>query len=160
MAEDDLTTYLESIHKSRPKIVLVNSPADSYRLVGTVEAVVRKCRRCHQRNGTRRKSSFGHKIYFSAEKRNCSQCGSELGLVHRRTHWAMTLSTSESRSLRTNQSGHFYGRDAMLARYYVRLGVCSFVCLSVTCRYCTETDERIKLFLTPVFVSFILRSML
>lgn len=40
MAEDDLTTYLESIHKSRPKIVLVNSPADSYRLVGTVEAVV------------------------------------------------------------------------------------------------------------------------
>jgi len=47
MAEDDLTTYLESIHKSCPKIVLVNSPADSYRIVGTVEAVVRKCRRGH-----------------------------------------------------------------------------------------------------------------
>jgi len=72
MAEDDLTTYLESIHKSCPKIVLVNSPADSYRIIGTVEAVVRKCRRGHQRNVTRRKSSFGHKIYFSAERRNCS----------------------------------------------------------------------------------------
>jgi len=160
--EDDLTTYLESIHKSRPEIVLVKSPADSYRLVGTVEAVVytEMPSLPSAKWNTAQILIWTQIFYFSAERRNCSQCCPELGLVHIRTRWAMTLSTSETRSLRTNQSGHFYGRDAMLARYYVRLGVCSFVCLSVTCRYCTETDERIKLFLTPVFVSFILRSML